>query len=102
MYVIIVMNGAIIYITITQWALDSYLNLKSEHIFTNEEYQMIIKPDVMLLKVFPTHLKFSQSKFWSVAQGVGGKAISDGFKMKWHQVGSGRVATKAYRGNLQR
>lgn len=51
-------------IYITQWALDSYLQLSSERMFNPEEYQAIIRPDVMLLRGFPHEDKFHQSKFW--------------------------------------
>ncbi|HQZ87786.1 MAG TPA: hypothetical protein PLL67_03375 [Gammaproteobacteria bacterium] len=78
-------------IIITQWALDSYLNLKSEHVFNSDEYLKVIRPDVMLLKKFPHNPKFGQGKFWSAAQESNGQVITNGYKMKWHQVGSGRV-----------
>lgn len=78
-------------IIITQWALDSYLNIKSKHVFSSEEYQKIIRPNVMLLKKFPNAPQFSNGKFWSVAQDLGGQVITNGYKMKWHQVGAGRV-----------
>lgn len=78
-------------IIITQWALDSYLNLKSKHTFNLDEYQTIIRPNVMLLKKFPHAPEFNQGKFWSIAQDSGGQIISNGYKMKWHQIGPGRV-----------
>lgn len=78
-------------IFITQWALDSYLDLKYEHVFSKQEYHEIIRPDVFLLKSFPHEGKFSQSKFWSVAQDQGGRVIPNGYKMKWHHIGNGLV-----------
>lgn len=45
----------------------------------------------MLLKMYPQDVKFQNSKFWSIATDVKGNKISDGFKMKWHQIGSGKV-----------
>lgn len=78
-------------IVITQWALDAYLNLKSNQVFSASEYWNSIRPDVLLLKGYPNDVRFKQPKFWSVAQCGNGKVISDGFKMKWHQVGPGRI-----------
>lgn len=78
-------------IIITQWALDSYLNLKSENVFSEEEYRTVIRPDVMLLQKFPDEPKFSNGKFWSRAQDHGSQNMTNGYKMKWHQVGSGCV-----------
>ncbi len=36
-------------------------------------------------------MKFGQGKFWSVAIDSQGQAIADGYKMKWHNMGNGRV-----------
>ena len=78
-------------IVVTTWALNSYLNLKHAHVFTDREYEVTIRPDVMLLKTYPHNAKFKNSKFWSFAtDGKEGK-VSDGFKMKWHQIGPGNV-----------
>lgn len=76
-------------IIITQWALDSYLELKHDNTFTNSEYKNQIRPDVLLLQNFPKDPKFSISKFWSIAEST--SRIPDGYKMKWHQVGNGKV-----------
>ena len=78
-------------IMITEWALNSYLELKKENAFSDEEYRTVIRPDVLRLKVYPNDPKFSQGKFWSIAQDGNHKKIPDGYKMKWHQVGNGRV-----------
>lgn len=78
-------------IVITAWALDSYLDLKHTHVFTDPEYKGTIRPDVMLLKKYPQDAKFQNSKFWSIATDGKGSKIPDGFKMKWHQVGAGKV-----------
>lgn len=44
---------------ITQWALDSYLDLLyKQKAFTKTEYKNIIRPDVLLLKSFPNATKF--------------------------------------------
>lgn len=81
----------VVEILITQWALDAYLQLKGENVFSLEEYKTVIRPDVRRLYSFPNDSKFRQSKFWSVAQEQGGKVIQQGYKMKWHQIGEGRV-----------
>ena len=71
-------------IVITEWGLNSYLELKAEGAFSAQEYREKIRPDVLLLKVYPNHPKFSQANFWS-------PEIQDGYKMKWHQMGNGKV-----------
>lgn len=78
-------------IIITQWALDSYLELKSKRVFDEKTYKGIIRPDVLLLSEFPENIRFGQGKFWSVAQDKSGKVIANGYKMKWHQMGNGLV-----------
>jgi|GEM_PF-453827 len=75
---------------ITQWALDSYLELKEKRVFTDEEYRTIIREDVLRLRAFPDDPKFKQPKFWSPAQDQNGKIIMGGYKMKWHNVGNGK------------
>lgn len=75
-------------IIITQWALDSYLELP-QFAFTQEDYREIIRPDVLLLKNYPNEVKFENNKFWSPAQDKA-KNIPDGFKMKWHNIGNGQ------------
>lgn len=77
-------------IIITQWALDSYLDLKAQRVFSATDYQELIRPDILLLKSFPSRPKFENGKFWSIAS-VLGKTIVGGYKMKWHQVGHGKV-----------
>lgn len=78
-------------VIITEWALNSYLDLKSMQVFSDDEYKKIIRPDVLLLKSYPSDIKFSQGKFWSLAQDHNNKKIPNGYKMKWHQIGSGLV-----------
>jgi hypothetical protein len=78
-------------ILITQWALDSYLDLKRDYVFSEEEYKTVIRPDVMHLHHYPNDPKFSQGKFWSIAQGTGPQNMGHAFKMKWHQVGNGKI-----------
>lgn len=44
-----------------------------------------------LLKVFPHDRRFKQSTFWGPATDKAGNVITDGYKMKWHNLGPGRV-----------
>lgn len=78
-------------IILTQWALDSYLELRDKRVFTDEEYRIIIREDVLRLRGFPNDPKFKQSKFWSPANDQNGKIITGGYKMKWHNMGNGNV-----------
>ena len=78
-------------IVITQWALNAYLELKHQHVFSPETYWSEIRADVLLLKHYPEPPKFKNGKFWSVAQDGKGQLLPQGFKMKWHQVGAGHV-----------
>ena len=73
-------------VVITQWALDSYLDLKHRGVFTDAEYWGTLRPDVVLLKdgIPSPHPQFGNHKFWS-------NIFPDGFKMKWHQIGPGHV-----------
>jgi hypothetical protein len=93
-------HGGAMEIIITQWALDSYLDLRHRHIFDADEYWERLRPDVMRLKDFPNDLKFQIGKFWSIAKGRGGP-VTDGFKMKWHNVGPGNVQLRLTVGILQ-
>jgi hypothetical protein len=77
-------------IVITQWALDSYLELKHSNTFSDQEYKNGIRPDVLRLVNYPNDPKFSNSKFWSIAESSGTRIVG-GFKMKWHQVGNGKI-----------
>lgn len=77
-------------VVITQWGLDSYLELKHAAVFSDAEYWGTIRPNVELLRDYPAPPEFANGKFWSPASDASG-IIPDGFKMKWHQVGPGRV-----------
>lgn len=77
-------------VMITQWALDSYLDLKSKNVFSDGEFNRIIKSDGLLLLTYPNHPKFNNNKFWP-AQDKNGVIIPDGYKMKWHNVGNGKI-----------
>ncbi len=78
-------------VVITAWALNSYLVLKHQNAFTDQEYKNVIRPDVLLLKNYQNEAKFKNSKFWSQATDRSGNRIPDGFKMKWHNLGNGKV-----------
>lgn len=80
-------------VVITEWSLNSYLDLKHAQVFTDQEYHSVLRPDAELLKQGwpPSDSKFSNSKFWGPATGLGGKNIQHGFKMKWHNIGNGKV-----------
>ena len=77
-------------IIITDWALNSYLDLVAVQAFTQGEYWDTIRPDVERLKIYPNDLKFQNQKFWSPAVDSAKRPIPDGYKMKWHNMGSGR------------
>ena len=78
-------------IIITDWALQSYLDLKHKRVFTDKEYQKILRPEAELLKQFPRHTKFRVNSFWGPATHGNGVSVRDGFKMKWDSIGSGNV-----------
>lgn len=80
-------------IVITAWALDSYLNLKHSGAFTVQEYKNTIRPDVLLLKNFPSDPKFKVNNFWAPA--IGSSSIPSGYKFKWHNMGSGQNQVRA-------
>ena len=60
---------------ITEWGLQSYLDLKAKGIFTEQDYREILRPDAELLKIddpFDTnHPRFSNAKFWGPATNKG-------------------------------
>lgn len=76
-------------IVITDWALQSYLNLK--HCFTDSDYENILRPDAELLKIYPNHPRFNNYKFWGPCKEKSGKIIHGSYKMKWHNIGPGGV-----------
>jgi hypothetical protein len=77
-------------IIITRWALDAYLELKQENVFSQQYYQEQLRPDALLLSHYPSDPKFGNGKFWSPIK-YNNQMVSHGFKMKWHQVGNGCV-----------
>lgn len=78
-------------IVLTAWAVDSYLDLKHRGVFSSQEYHGTIRPDVLRLKQYPSDPAFQNSKFWSTATDRSKNRIPDGFKMKWHNMGSGKI-----------
>jgi hypothetical protein len=81
-------------VIITEWGLQSYVSLKGQSIFSDSDYKLILRPDVELLKVDdpfdPNHPKFNNSKFWGPAT-YAGYFLKFGYKMKWHNLGPGKV-----------
>lgn len=80
-------------VIITDWALQSYLDLKKNNQFTTNDYKTILRPDAELLKdgIPSPHTKFSNSSFWGPATDRSGNNIQYGYKMKWHNLGPGNV-----------
>lgn len=78
-------------IIITDWALQSYLELKHGNVFTNQDYKKKLRLDVLLLHDYPNHPKFSENKFWGPAKENEHLVIKYGWKMKWHNIGNGKV-----------
>lgn len=76
-------------VVITEWALQSYLELG--YAFTKKEYKEILRPDVELLEDYPRNSKFRNDKFWGPCKDKSGKIIRHGHKMKWHNIGPGRI-----------
>lgn len=78
-------------VVITEWAKQSYLDLRNNQVFTRSEYKNILRPDAELLKTYPNDPKFGVAKFWGPAIDHSKKIIPNGFKMKWHNIGNGKV-----------
>lgn len=49
-------------VIITEWALDSYLELVHRRVFDRAEYRSTIRPDVDRLKSYPNDPRFSQQQ----------------------------------------
>ena len=81
-------------VIITEWGLQSYVDLKSKGVFTDADYKSHLRPDAELLKTDdpfdPNHPKFSNDKFWGPAKNKG-NIVKFGYKMKWHNLGPGKV-----------
>src|SRR3990172_13130110 len=78
-------------IVITEWALQSHLDLRSRNVFSDQDYWNVIRPDVDRLRASPADQKFGNPKFWGPATDRAGAPLAGGFKMKWHNLGPGRV-----------
>jgi hypothetical protein len=80
-------------VVITEWALQSYLDLKKNNVFTPNDYKTILRPDVERLKGgLPSQdPKFKLSSFWGPVTDRGKKLVQHAFKMKWDSLGPGRV-----------
>lgn len=78
-------------VVITEWAKQSYLDLRNAQVFFRDDYKNTLRPDAELLKVYPNDSKFLNSKFWGPAVDVANKVIPNGFKMKWHNIGNGKI-----------
>lgn len=83
------MGIVMVEIVITEWALQSYLNLARA--FTPEEYKKVLRPDAELLSQYPNHVRFRNDKFWGPCKDKSGSIIRQGYKMKWHNMGSGQA-----------
>ena len=59
--------------------------------FSDDDYWITLRPDVELLADYPNDPRFQQQGFWGPATDKSGTVIPDGFKMKWHNLGAGRV-----------
>ena len=81
-------------VIITEWGLQSYVELKAKAVFTDNEYKSLLRPDAELLitddPFDSAHPKFSNDKFWGPAK-INGKIVKYGHKMKWHNLGPGKV-----------
>ncbi len=74
-------------VVITEWGLQSYVDLVGrQNAFGKKYYQSTIRPDVELLQIYPKATKFQNGTFWSPVS-----IVSNGFKMKWHNVGPGNI-----------
>lgn len=79
-------------VVITDWTLDSFLQLKHRGVLTNADYRGVLRPDIVLLQLGfpPPDPKFQVHEFWSTAK-QGSNVIRGGHKMKWHQLGPQQV-----------
>ena len=78
-------------IVITRWGLDSYLDLLHRGVFDSAEYWDVLRPNILKLRDYPDDTLFKKSGSWGPATDRGGKRIKDGWKMKWHNIGNGKV-----------
>lgn len=78
-------------IVITEWALQSYLDLVGSDQVTRKDYMTILRPDILRLKQYLSDEKFNTHSFWGRATLRGGAAVVNGYKMKWRNFGNGKV-----------
>lgn len=78
-------------IVITAWGLDSYLELLSRRQFGRDFYYATLRPDILRLRGWRSDPRFHDPRFWGPAVDRQGRNIEDGYKMKWHNVGPGRI-----------
>jgi hypothetical protein len=84
-------------VVITEWGLQSYLDLRGSNTFTRDDYRDIIRPDVERLKTYdPQDPVFQNARLWGPAEDYAGNRIADGHKMKWHNIGPGRVQLRVF------
>lgn len=78
-------------VVITEWALQTYLDLKHKRVFDDAYYTSDIRPNAEKLKLYPGDV-FFQGQGWGPATDPNnGNNIQHGWKLKWKHVGSGRV-----------
>lgn len=77
-------------ILITEWGWESYGEMVGDQ-FSKAEYWQTLRPDIERLFALSSDAKFRDSKFWGPAESAANKPVSDGYKMKWHNMGSGRI-----------
>ncbi|NOY90818.1 MAG: hypothetical protein GXP55_06360 [Deltaproteobacteria bacterium] len=78
-------------IVITRWGLDSYLDLLHRGVLDAALYRRVLRPDILLLRERNAQPKFKKPKFWGPAIDLRGRAVGDGWKMKWHNFGPHNV-----------
>ena len=76
---------------ITRWVLDAYLNLLDSGVFSRALYFEALRSDILRLRNLVGDPKFRDAKFWGPAIDRRGRAVPDGWKMKWHNFGNGNV-----------
>lgn len=80
-------------VVITEWDLQSYLDLEQRAVFSDSDYWDTIRPDVELLKqgLSPPAIALQNGRLFGPATDRSGNAIQHGYKMKWHNLGPGAV-----------
>jgi hypothetical protein len=78
-------------IVITRWGLDAYLDLLHRGVLDRALYYEVLRPDIVRLRRRTDDPKFREPKFWGPAIDRSDREVEDGWKMKWHNFGSGSV-----------